>query len=873
MSAIPEPAATPDASAPAVAMLPADEKSPTTSMSPAVSISPAAPRLEFFALVFLSLLSGVAALAYQVSWSRQIGGLIGHTVQAATIVLSAFFIGMALGYVGGGWLAARIRRPLSAYAAVEGLLAISAAAAPFAIAWIGELDVLLSIGGIDGPLRLTLQSASLGLVLLPATSAMGATLPLLAAVVETRFAARQACRATTILYAWNTAGALTGVLVATFYLLATAGVAATGLIAAGGSLCVAGGAAALAWHAERSSARRNSIPSGETIHCALVEAPPVEASPQCLPSVHRAHQAARRWWLAAIASGAGLLALEVLFTGMFALVLHNSSYTFGLVVAVFLASLSIGSWWAARLERSYPPERIAAWAALAGSLVLPIGVLGFVLVSRLEYVSLGSGFAGYLTSVGLLVTSIVAPVVIPLALILPAAWQGLSREAMAERFGSREGSVDEEGGAVIDRPDSVNDASRPNSGEFGYEDGRAEISGIIGRATAANALASAAGAAITSFVLLPLLGLWMSLAVVSILYLALALRLAAELDRGPIWLAAPLVLCVQLLAAVAPQSLTGVAPNEVLLARWNSAYGWIDVVADRGTNNRRLRQNIHYGLGSSSSVESHRRQARLPLVVHGQPRDILFLGLATGNTASEVVVQNQIERCDIVELIPEVVAAAPLFAETNLELLADPRVRVIVDDARHVLRTRPHTYDVIVADLFVPWESRTGYLYTVDFYERVRQRLRPRGIFCQWIALWQVGPSELELIADSFAHVFPHTTLWFGRKHPERTTLCLIGSERVITLDRASLDALLLDLNRRAADPILVDAAALERLYIGDWPRREAATLNTDEQPRLEFSAPLTHADRAMLKFARLRDYVREIFDRLERKSVRFDSP
>src|SRR5439155_25371910 len=86
-------------------------------------------------------------------------------------------------------------------------------------------------------------------------------------------------------------------------------------------------------------------------------------------------------------------------------------------------------------------------------------------------------------------------------------------------------------------------------------------------------------------------------------------------------------------------------------------------------------------------------------------------------------------------------------------------------------------FDVIVCDLFVPWEGRAGYLYSVESYESARRRLKPGGLFCQWLALYQLGPEEFELIADSFASVFPSVTLWWGQLDGRHPILGLIGSD------------------------------------------------------------------------------------------------
>ncbi len=119
-----------------------------------------------------------------------------------------------------------------------------------------------------------------------------------------------------------------------------------------------------------------------------------------------------------------------------------------------------------------------------------------------------------------------------------------------------------------------------------------------------------------------------------------------------------------------------------------------------------------------------------------------------------------VDRAAVVELIPQVVEAAQLLGAANRGIVDHPKVEVRVDDARHFLRRTDRRFDVIVSDLFVPWESRAGYLYTDEHYAAVRRCLSPGGLFCQWVALYQVGPADFELIADTFAASFPVATLW-----------------------------------------------------------------------------------------------------------------
>ncbi len=82
--------------------------------------------------------SGAAALVYEITWTRLLTLLMGHTVAAASTVLAAIMGGLALGsWVGGRLAAARCGRSTGAldsssrYAVLEIGVAIAALALPF----------------------------------------------------------------------------------------------------------------------------------------------------------------------------------------------------------------------------------------------------------------------------------------------------------------------------------------------------------------------------------------------------------------------------------------------------------------------------------------------------------------------------------------------------------------------------------------------------------------------------------------------------------------------------------------------------------------------------------------------------------------------
>ena len=742
----------------------------------------------------LFFLSGVAGLVYEASWSRQIGLVVGNTAQAAALVLAAYFSGLAIGQFFGGRFAAHVPT-LPGYGIAELSSAIWACLVPSLLDW---------VGAASGQNNWNLfRDSSAGqatwcfLLLLPATMPLGATFPFVAENLRADDGSR--CRGS-IAYGVNTAGGLVGILATSTFLMVAVGVRGSGFLAAvisagcGLTACVA------------STIRRDRSKLGITYTVASEK-----------------DDGARIWKILAAISGFGILGIEVLYTRMFALIFHNSTYTFVTVVAVFLLALSIGAALTAWLGNRFTPRRIATASFCLGGLGLAVSVISFPWLTGLGYFSFGETFAEYLTGAFCLIAFYAFPPVMLLGMALPAAIQAAS--------GGRS----------------------------------------IGFLTAANSLACAAGAVTSGFLLPPNLGLWSSFAVFVVLFGGTGMVLL--INSGSRGHASALALVVMGLTAVivaGPLSDRLEIDGDELVRRWESAYGWVDVVRSRD-GGLAVRQNLHYRHGSTAYAMREYRQGVLPLLLHPTPTDVAFLGLGTGLTAAPAVVDDRVKNAAVIELIPEVVEAARLLSRSNFGVVDHPKVEVRSTDARYYLRHTARRFDVIVSDLFVPWESRTGYLYSVEFYATARQRLKPRGLICQWLALYQLGDEQFEMIADSFASVFPHTTIWWGRFDPKQPIVALVGSEEPITLDVESLEDRIAAWNSSpvGVDPELQKPSDLAGHFLGKWSRNPARKLNTDEHPWLEFAAPISHRAGRTLSGSSLRRYFDLVFSRLPSDGVR----
>jgi spermidine synthase len=149
---------------------------------------------------------------------------------------------------------------------------------------------------------------------------------------------------------------------------------------------------------------------------------------------------------------------------------------------------------------------------------------------------------------------------------------------------------------------------------------------------------------------------------------------------------------------------------------------------------------------------------RLPMLLHPDPRTALVLCFGTGQTANAVREEGP-RAIDVVELNPVVFEMAEHF-ESNRGVLADPRVRPIVMDARAWLRRSDRRYDVVTLEPMAPYFAGVNSLYSKEFYEIVAKKLAPGGIVAQWVPFHLLPPAYAASVVATFRSVFPDAILW-----------------------------------------------------------------------------------------------------------------
>jgi spermidine synthase len=170
-----------------------------------------------------------------------------------------------------------------------------------------------------------------------------------------------------------------------------------------------------------------------------------------------------------------------------------------------------------------------------------------------------------------------------------------------------------------------------------------------------------------------------------------------------------------------------------------------------------------------------------PLAVLARPdaRDMLIVGFGGG-----VVVEGvppSVARIDVVELEPKVIEANRIHAHLRKRNpLIDPRVNVIVNDARGALRLTSKRYDAIVSQPSHPWTAGASHLYTREFMQLAHEHLNPGGVFVQWMNVNFMDEDLMRSLTATLLSVFPELRVY----RPDPTTVVFLASDLPLPVEQ-----------------------------------------------------------------------------------------
>ncbi|HXV75679.1 MAG TPA: fused MFS/spermidine synthase [Candidatus Polarisedimenticolaceae bacterium] len=766
------------------------------------------------AIFALFVLSGATSLVYEVLWLRQLILIFGSTQFATSTILSTFMGGLALGaFLVGRRLSGRGIRPLGIYGALEIGIGLYALLVPTLLGALSPIyRALWQAGASESFVVLSLgKFVGIAAILLPPTVLMGASLPVLARQVADdpdRIGGKVG-----LLYAVNTFGAVLGTFVAGFVAIPGIGMQRTLWVTA--AVNVALGLAAIAL------VRRY---------------PAVVVSRGRSPVAGRAAPSGgmRLVLLAFALSGFGALVLEVAWTRVLALVMGSSVYAFALMLLAFLIGLAAGgAVFSAVLRRLPALDPAVLLAALLGA----AGVLAFATAFAFNalprlfgeiYFAFHPGPTGWFAVQLVFGLMIMFPATFALGGIFPAVLQLHAR------------SLD-------------------------------HVTSSVGTVYAANTAGTIVGAAAAGFLLLPTLGVLRTVVAVAILEIVLGMVVAIVMVRGSTRrrtvLAAPIGIALVLMVLFAPNWDVRMMNSGVYMNLFDVSdeQGWASFermvyennrvvyaaegitatvfVADQPEfDNRYLSVNGKIEASTVADLETQLMCAHLPLLLHDEPRDVLIVGLASGITVGAAAA-HPVDSIRVVEIEKAMIPAARLFAESNNRVLDDGRVSLSINDARNELEFSSTTYDVIISEPSNPWMTVAANLFTEEFFRMARTRVRPGGVFSQWIQTYYLPADDLRSIIAAFRAAFPNVMLF---ETIDGIDLLLLGSDDPLELDLDALAGRMTELDvkmdlARVGMRHPIDVVSMFRLGTGEIDALTAgAPRNTDDNARVEFSAPKT---------------------------------
>ena len=763
-------------------------------------------------LYTLFFISGAAGLIYEIVWVRELTLLLGVSIYAVSAVLVAFMGGLGLGAEYFGKKLDRGAAPIRLYAALEMAIAVYVLLFPFILQGLEKAYVLLHPGGGGSLLYVMALRFVLAIsVLLIPTSLMGGTLPALSRYLA--HSARDTGKSVGSLYAVNTLGAVVGCVLAGFWLIEHIGL--SGSLRVGVAMNIVCGIGAFLLAAEPG---RTSVSAGDA------KAALQEAEDFILP---------RKSMLFLFGvSGFCAMALEVLWTRMFILLLNNTTYAFSLILAMFILGIGAGSALTARMVKKTPRDE----AFLFGGFQMGIGLFALLSLAGLLFNRELAGLAG--AAGGGLFAGVIPggqpmaeAVIFSMIIVFPCTF------LMGGGFPLIIGAV----------------SSVPE-----------KVGGMVGRLYAMNIAGCVLGSLAAGYLFIPLVGIRAGIVTVSWMAILagvyLQVKSAAKKERSRAVFAVGCLLAITIGVVAAGDSAYVLSAQKleagsrvkyyregpsatVLVSSLDS-----DLSANRKPISRIWINGDPIAGAFREALQLERLQAHIPLLMHPSPKKGLVICFGTGATAGAVA-SHGLERVTAVDISREVFGAADKFAEANFNVVKNPSFSMVEEDGRNFLLTTREKFDFITSEPPPPSNAGIVSLYTREYYLLCKKRLAEKGIVSQWIPLHHLPENDFRALVATFIDVFPNAAMWYTK-----WDAIMVGSNADLPLDFSALQEGMakspvaeslkgigvVNANQLLAN-FMMDAAQIRLFAAGAVPV-------TDDHPYIEFSAPRIHESGVAIK-------------------------
>jgi spermidine synthase len=758
---------------------------------------------QLFTLLFF--ISGLCGLMYQILWTRLFSFALGNTYAAISIIIASFMFGLFFGAWFIGRYIIKISNPLKLYAYLEiliGACAVLMLISFGAVSLIYKTSSLIlqdfGILNLGGKFIITL------LLLIIPTGAMGATLPLAVQYFtknKTSFEEN-----ISIFYAMNTFGGALGTLIAGFIIIEFLGINNGIMIAAILNFLI--GLYAL-YHIKRFN-KEDDQKEIKKVELKNFKQDKIKGPDTKSDKKHKASEKKQGLkillLLTAGLSGYTAFSYEIIWTRGLKFIMLNSTYGFSCLLFVFLLGIAIGGIYAKKIKLN--SNRLLN---IYGILQIVIGIYAIFTIYILYSLAYTTGFQD---SVGKLIYDysfgwgwgIIAFILTGILIfMIPALAMGILFPLLNNIYFK---SVSNKSGKTV--------------------------SSIY----AINTIGAIAGALSAGFLLIPVLGIKLSIYLIAIINLGLGFIFVfrSGLNLRPALLISVPLLILFYSLSVKGNYLYGNKENESDSILYYKE-GLMATVKVYQRNNIRSMSidGIPIASTSRSLMQKEKLIAHLPFFLKQNPGKVLAVGLASGISAGSMTLHPGVKRIDCVELIKPVFIAAKYFLDENRNIFDNNKVNLVYNDIYSYLLNSDEQYDLISSDgKLGSLHSGNTIMLSADYYELCKERMKKDGVFVQWIPIITPSPA-LKIIINTLSQTFNYVSLFYF--YP--SDIFMAASESPIVLDKSYIDQVLKNepVKAELEKYNVFDSYAILSAYVGNYNNQSFPDLqiNSFNQPALEF--------------------------------------
>jgi len=657
--------------------------------------------------------AGFSFLIYEVSWNRYLSFILGTTVTASTIVLTAFMAGFGLGALILSKYANKSNNPKQLLAILPGSIGIMSLINFIIIQNIIQYLYKISTNFFFADFIFFLLIFIL--LLIPAFF-MGGIIPLVSRILITENS--EISDEIGKIYALETLGSTLGGLITGFLLLGTIGQKETIFTAVFINIILA----SFLFFFTKSNITIQK--NGKNTVNKKTE--------------NNSNYSGKIAKISTLFTGFAILAIQIIWIRIFKTYFTNTAYTFTLITSFVILGLFIGSRIYKKRGSSIKNNDIAMVKAI---ILISILILsGLILLLKLPELFL---FPFGETIGNQYIRLLLVPIITSFTIVLP--------------------------------PTIVSGFAFPLACKMNT-DNTANISKTVGEILTMNTIGSVIGPGIATFFLIPVFGTGKSVLIISLLlsvsalYILFILKKIKDISYLKNILTGKIIFLLMFLFV--STQMRFVPPSvkkskKKILTYKETVEGTIIVVNEKqkGVFGKSTFINNSSVIGSNyDALKAVKMIGHIPFFSGLECKKALVIGFGIGVTSSAIASHKEVKQIDCIELVTDLVNSANNYKEFNLGIYNDKRLNIIPGDGRNYLQKTDKKYDLISCDPTHPVLG-SGNLYTQEYFQQVFEHLNPEGMISQYLPLHKLRLEDLLGIIKTFHSVFENSTVWLGQYH------------------------------------------------------------------------------------------------------------